>query len=78
MVFGASSSGESLGGSFSKTSTAAPPIVPAVERGGERGLVDDAAARDVDHETCPGFMRRQLARRRSCPCVLRRERHVDA
>ena len=49
-VFGASSSGESVGGSCSKTSIAGPAELPDRQRLGDRGLVDDAAAGDVEHD----------------------------
>ena len=49
-VFGASRSGESVGGSWSKTSIPAPPRCPLAQRVGDGGLVDDAAAGDVEDD----------------------------
>ena len=49
-VFGASSSGEPVGGSCSKTSIPAPPRWPDRERLGDGRLVEDAAARDVEDD----------------------------
>ena len=53
-VFGASSSGESVGGSCSKTSIPAPAEVTGPERLGDGGLVDDAAAGHVEDDR-PGL-----------------------
>ena len=40
-----SNSGDSVVGSAANTSSAAPAMLPVADRVGERGLVDDAAAR---------------------------------
>ena len=74
--FGASSSGSSGGsGSGSVTSSAAPAELPVVQRVGERGLVDDRAARRVDEDR-----RRLHARERGGVDQVARgggERHVE-
>ena len=49
-VFGASSSGDPVGGSCSKTSMPAPPRWPDRRASATRGLVDDAAAGDVEDD----------------------------
>ncbi len=58
-VFGAVSSGESVGGSVSKTSNPAPARCPDAQGLGDRRFVDDPAARHVEHDG-PGLHPRDL------------------